>query len=325
MLDGLTTRRTLLLGAATLAAIAPAALQAQTRPDDEIVPLWPSAIPGDRHAAIVRKIVDQSHDAKRLDRWVTGIAQPALLVRRAARPNGAAVLVIPGGGYGFLSYDNEGEEQAAWLNARGITVFILLYRLPSEGWANQPLVPLQDAQRAMRVIRAGAARFKVDPARIAALGFSAGGHLAGSLATRFAEPTYAPLDRLDALSARPDLVGLIYPVVSLEAPFTHGGSRDNLLGRDAPAALRHAGSVETRVTAETPPTFLVHAGDDGLVPVANSLALYTALTALKRPCELHAFDAGGHGFGVRLPRTMPASAWPDLFHAFGASKGIFPA
>ncbi|MGY2735545.1 alpha/beta hydrolase [Sphingomonas sp. UYP23] len=328
MFEELTTRRTLLLGATTLAAVAsvaPVAVRAQTRPNDELVPLWPGAIPGDRHAAIVRKSADQSHDPKRLDRWITGIAQPMLVVRRAAQPNGAAVLVMPGGGYGFLSYDNEGEEQAAWLNARGITAFILLYRLPSEGWANQALVPLQDAQRALRVIRAGAARFKVDPGKIAALGFSAGGHLAGSLATRFAEPTYAPVDRTDALSARPDLVGLLYPVVSLEAPFTHGGSRDNLLGRDGSAALRHAGSVEARVTADTPPTFLVHAGDDGLVPVANSLTLYAALTAQKRPSELHAFAGGGHGFGVRLPRTNPASAWPDLLHTFGVSQGIFAA
>lgn len=324
MLDETTTRRTLLLGATTLAALAPAVLHAQTRPGDEIIPLWPNAIPGDRHAAITRKVADQSHDPKHLDRWITGIAKPALVVRRAAQPNGAAVLVMPGGGYGFLSYDNEGEEQAAWLNARGITAFILLYRLPSEGWSNQALVPLQDAQRALRLIRADAARFQLDPAKIAILGFSAGGHLAGSLATRFAEPTYAPIDRIDAVSARPDLVGLLYPVVSLEAPFTHGGSRDNLLGRDAPAALRHAGSVETRVTADTPPTFLVHAADDGLVPVANSIALFTALNVQHRPSELHVFDSGGHGFGARLPSIMPGSAWPGLFHAFGASKGIFP-
>ncbi len=324
MLDESTTRRTLLLGATTLAAIAPAVLHAQTKPSDEIVALWPGAIPGDRHAAITRKVADQSHDPRHPDRWITGIAQPVLVVRRAAQPNGAAVLVMPGGGYGFLSYDNEGEAQAAWLNARGITAFILLYRLPSEGWSNQALVPLQDAQRALRLIRAEATRFKLDPNKLAILGFSAGGHLAGSLATRFAEPTYAPVDRIDAVSARPDLVGLLYPVVSLEAPFTHGGSRDSLLGRDASAALRHAGSVEARVTADTPPTFLVHAADDGLVPVANSLALFSALVAHKRPSELHAFDAGGHGFGVRLAPTMPGSAWPGLFHAFGASKGIFP-
>ncbi|WP_426265317.1 alpha/beta hydrolase [Sphingomonas sp. PWP1-2] len=317
------TRRTLLVGGAMLAAARAATVGAQLLPSDEVVPLWPGAMPGDRHAAIVRKVADQSHDPLHPDRWISGIAEPVLVVRRPARPNGAAVLIMPGGGYGFLSYDNEGTSQAQWLNDRGITAFILLYRLPSEGWTDRPHVPLQDAQRALRLIRAKATRFRVDPHRIAALGFSAGGHLAGSLATRFGEAVYAPVDRIDTVSARPDLVGLVYPVVSLEAPFTHGGSRDMLLGADAPAALRHAGSVETGVTADTPPTFLVHAADDDLVPVANSIGLFTALIALKRPSELHVFDAGGHGFGVRLPRSMPGSAWPDLFQAFGVSKGVF--
>lgn len=324
-MDFTSTRRSLLVGGAMLSALAPAALRAQVLPSDEVVPLWPKAIPGDKHSAIVRKVEDQSHDPLHPDRRVSGIAQPVMIVRRPARPNGAAVLVLPGGGYGFLAYDNEGTAQAQWLNDRGITAFILLYRLPSEGWGDRALVPLQDAQRALRLIRAGAGGYRIDPGKIAVLGFSAGGHLAGSLGTRFAEPTYAPVDRIDTMSARPDLVGLLYPVVSLEAPFTHAGSRDMLLGPDAPAALRHAASVETRVTADTPPTFLVHAADDGLVPVANSIALFTALTAQKRPVELHVFEGGGHGFGVRLPRTMPGSAWPDLFHTFGVSKGVFPA
>lgn len=234
------------------------------------------------------------------------------------------MLVIPGGGYGFLSYDNEGLEQAAWLNARGVTAFILQYRLPAEGWGGRALVPLQDAQRAMRTIRAGAARFGIDRARVAVLGFSAGGHLAGSLATRHDEVAYAPADTIDAESARPDYAGLIYPVVSLEAPFTHGGSRDALLGADAPAPLRHAASVEHRVTSGTPPIFLAHAADDDLVPVANSLALFTAMKAADRPTELHVFAEGGHGFGTRLPTSKPASAWPRLFTAFGTSKAIFP-
>jgi len=318
-------RRELLVAGGALLALAPWQAAAQLLPGDEVVPLWPTAIPGDRSHHPDRKVADQSHGGPKPDRWVTGIAQPVLVVRRPARPNGSAVLVMPGGGYEFLSYDNEGTSQAAWLNERGITAFILLYRLPGEGWESRPLVPLQDAQRAMRVIRGRAGRDAIDPARVAVLGFSAGGHLAGSLATRHAEPTYRPVDALDAGSARPDLAGLIYPVVSMAAPFTHGGSRDALLGANAPAALRHAASVEERVTGATPPTFLAHAGDDGLVPVANSLALYAALSAAKRPAELHVFDEGGHGFGVRLPRSTPASAWPQLFHAYGVRRGIFPA
>ena len=317
------TRRDLVGGAAALAALGTGMAGAQVSPGDELLRLWPGRPPGATGATITRKINERSHDPAHPDRWITGIAEPALVVRRPAQPNGSAVLLVPGGGYGFLSYDNEGAEQAAWLNARGITAFILLYRLPAEGWENRALVPLQDAQRAMRLIRADAARFRIDPRRVAVLGFSAGGHLAGSLATRHAEATYRPVDRADTLPARPDLAGLVYPVVSLQAPFTHGGSRDNLLGADASVDARRTASVETRVTAATPPVFLAHSSDDGTVPIANSLALYQALLDARRPAELHAFDEGGHGFGIRLPKGTPAAGWPDLFHAYGAQKGVF--
>jgi acetyl esterase/lipase len=233
-------------------------------------------------------------------------------------------LLVPGGGYGFLAYDNEGIEQARWLNALGVTCFILLYRLPGEGWGERRLVPLQDAQRAMRVIRSRAGSFGVDAKRIAVIGFSAGGHLAGSLATRHGERVYAPVDAADTLSARPDLAGLIYPVISMDAAITHKGSRDNLLGATPSAAEVAAASVETRVTAETPPVFLVHAGDDGAVPIANSITMYAALLAAKRPAEMHLFDEGGHGFGVRLAKTVPTAAWPTLFATYAARKGVFP-
>ena len=317
-------RRSALIAAAGLAAM-PAIARGQTSAQDEIVELWPGPPPGDTGAPIVRKVDDQSKDPAHPDRFVTGIARPVLVVRRPARPNGAAMLVLPGGGYGFLSYDNEGVSQADWLNARGITAFILLYRLPGEGWTRREDVPLQDAQRAMRLIRARAVAFAVDVKRVGVLGFSAGGHLAGSLATRHAEQVYAPVDEADRQEARPDVAGLLYPVVSLEAPFTHGGSRDNLLGPNACPAMRTARSVERRVDARTPPLFLVHASDDGLVPPANSIALFQAMEAAKRPVALHIFQDGGHGFGVRLPKTMQAAAWPDLFATFLASHGVIPA
>jgi acetyl esterase/lipase len=317
------TRRALLAGGAAALTMVSARVVAQPMAGDETVPLWPGAIPGDRHARIVRRTADQSQDPAHPDCWLTGIASPVMVVKRPLRPNGSAVLIVPGGGYGFLSYDNEGTSQAAWLNARGVTAFILLHRLPGEGWDARELVPLQDAQRAMRLIRGGAAHYAIDPKRIAVLGFSAGGHLAGSLATRYAEQSYYPVDRVDSLSARPDLAGLLYPVVSMEAPFTHEGSRDNLLGKGASVQLRLAASVERRVTRNTPPTFIAHAGDDGLVPVANSVALYTALNTAKVSAELHIFDGGGHGFGARLPKTMTASGWPELFYAYGVKKAVF--
>ena len=290
----------------------------------EIVPLWPNGAPDRLTAPLTEKFADQSHDPAHPDRFVTGISQPRLVVCRPAKPNGAAVLLMPGGGYGFLSYDNEGVSQARWLNALGVTAFILLYRLPSEGWSDRADVPLKDAQRAMRLIRANAAHYGVDARQVSVIGFSAGGHLAGSLATRHAERLYAPVDAADTLPARPDLVGLIYPVVSLSAPFTHVGSRDALLGANAPEAERKRYSVELGVEERTPPCFLVHAGDDGLVPTMNSISLYTALQAKARPAELHIFSEGGHGFGVRPASDTPESAWPRLFQAFAASQGVLP-
>ena len=318
--------RRAILGGGALLAIGASCAQAVAAPPaavEEIVPLWPGKPPGDQGQVLERKVEERSHDPAHHDRWLTGIARPELVVFRPANPNGSAVLLIPGGSYRFLSYDNEGAEQARWLNERGVTAFVLLYRLPVEGWARRADVPLQDAQRAMRVIRAGAAGFAVKPDRVAVLGFSAGGHLAGSLATRHAERVYAPVDAADQLSARPDVAGLVYPVISLDSAFTHVESRNDLLGADAPVAQRSVYSVDKRVTAETPPIFLIHASDDGLVPVANALALYQAMLDAKRPAELHVFDEGGHGFGARLPRAIPASAWPGLFATFAARKGVF--
>ncbi|WP_179562565.1 alpha/beta hydrolase [Sphingomonas sp. R3G8C] len=323
------SRRALLGGMAALGVAAAAAAQKASAGPTAIhysgpsLPLWPGAIPGARRALPQRRIEQRSQSADFDDRWLYGVAAPTLEVRRPAFQDGSAVILVPGGGYGFLSIDNEGEEQARWLTQRGVTCFILYYRLPGEGWANRGLVPLQDMQRAVRLVRHRAGEFGVDPARLAVLGFSAGGHLAGSAITRFAEKTYAPVDAADTQSARPDLAGLIYPVITLSEAFVHAGSRDNLLGEGASAAATQAASVERLVSDGTPPTFLTAASDDGLVPIQNSLAMYQALLAKARPCEFHGFDQGGHGFGARLPQTVPAHAWPDLFHAFGVRHGVF--
>ncbi|MCJ2182819.1 alpha/beta hydrolase [Novosphingobium sp. 1949] len=287
------------------------------------IPLWPGSPPGAPATLPSFASAQKSKDTAFDDRWFTGIAAPTLEVRKPAYRDGSSVILLPGGGYGFLAWDNEGEEQARWLTARGVTCFILKYRLPGEGWARRGLVPLQDAQRGVRLVRAHAKDFGLDPARVAVLGFSAGGHLGGSIATRFAEKVYDPVDASDALSARPDLAGLIYPVVTLTQPYVHAGSRDNLLGANASAAAIAQGSVEQRVDQNTPPVFVTAASDDTTVPIQNSVALYNAMLAAGRPVEFHGFDKGGHGFGVRLPDDTPAHVWPELFHAFGARHAIF--
>lgn len=317
------TRRDLIGGGLALMAAGTATRLAAQAPKgaDEVIPLWPGTPPGGDGLSLTETVDDQSHDSAHPDRWLRRIGTPMLVVKRARNGNGQAVMAIPGGSYEFLSYDNEGVEQAAWLTARGITTFILLYRLPGEGWAQRADVPLQDAQRAMRLIRANAGRYGIDPKHVAVLGFSAGGHLAGSLATRFDDRIYDPVDAHDALSARPDFAGLIYPVITF-GPEAHVGSRDNLLGPASTQAQRKAYSVENAVSEGTPPVFLTCAGDDGTVPPVNSVLMYRAMLDAGRPAELHAFAKGGHGFGVRLPASLPASHWPDLFMTFAKAQGV---
>lgn len=249
------------------------------------------------------------------DSHVRSVAMPELRVFRPARPNGRSILVMPGGAYWFVSVVNEGAELAPRLTARGYTVFVLTYRLPGEGWANRADVPLQDAQRAMRLIRSLAADLHLDPARVAALGFSAGGHLAATLATRHAERVYTATDPVDAIDARPWATGLIYPVITMRDPWTHELSRRLLLG-DAPTPEQLARrSTELLVDADSSPMFLCHALDDRAVPVDNSLLMLTALRAANRPAEAHFLEEGGHAFGTGKPGT-PAAQWIDLYCAW---------
>jgi acetyl esterase/lipase len=233
----------------------------------EFIDLWPNGAPGAPATLPAETVIERSTDAQLTDRAMTGINRPRMAVFRPSVPNGAAALVTPGGGYVRVVVDKEGYELGHWLSARGFTVFVLFYRLPGDGWAAGPDVALSDAQRAMRLIRHRAQDYGIDPARVAAMGFSAGGHVAADLGTRFAAGTYAPVDGADTLPARPFAMATIYPVVSMTLPIAHAGSRVQLIGKDAPAALERAHSPHLNVPGDAPPWFIVHAEDDDSVPV----------------------------------------------------------
>ncbi|MEO6378411.1 MAG: alpha/beta hydrolase [Caulobacteraceae bacterium] len=273
----------------------------------ETVDLWPGRAPGfDEFKS--KPLPDKSPAF-----FLRNTQTPHLHVFRPKTSNGRALLVIPGGAYEFVSISNEGVDVAERAGALGYTVFVLNYRLPAEGWRRGPDVPLQDAQRAVRVIKAAAGRFRVDPDRIAVIGFSAGGHLAASLATGFAEAVYDRVDVADQRDAGPAATALIYPVITMTTPFTHAGSRQNLLGSAPSDALVAARSPERHVGPATAPIFLAHAIDDTAVPVENSLMMLGAARAAKRPVEAHLFEEGGHAFGVGISGT-PTSEWIPLLH-----------
>lgn len=281
-------------------------------PSKERFPLWPGIPPGAPRPLPSPKWT-MSGDPTYRQLWIEGVAQPEVNVFRPALPDGSAILVIPGGGYGFIAAQNEGLDVAERFNAERSTVFVLTYRLPDEGWANRSLVPLQDAQRAMRVIRSRAAELRIDPARLGAIGFSAGGHLAADLAVSHAAKVYAPIDAADRLSARPTFVGLVYPVISLDQKVSEGSTGPNLLGANPTASEVAARSPALRVTADTPPSFITAAFDDPLIHIDNSLAWIDACRRAKVSVEAHLFSEGGHGFGLHLPMELSGSRWPDLF------------
>lgn len=288
----------------------------------ETIDLWPKGAPGMPAKALVETVDERSIDSLVTDRAVYGITRPRMAVFRPDRPNGAAVLLTPGGGYRWVVVDKEGYEMARWLTARGFTAFVLFYRLPGEGWASGPDVALADAQRAMRSIRHRARDFAIDPERVAAMGFSAGGHVCADLAARFGAKVYATVDAADKLSAKPQSAAGIYPVVSMESALAHPGSRALMLGPNPTPEQEAAHSPDRNVPADAPPHFLVHAEDDDVVPVENTLRLHAALRARKVPVELHLFASGGHGFGLRKAMGKPVEVWPDLWRAWARTVGL---
>jgi acetyl esterase/lipase len=262
--------------------------------------LWPAGAPG--------AVGDLDADKPAI-----GIFRPA-----AEKATGAAVVVCPGGSYGYLALDHEGKQVGEWLSSIGVTAFVLRYRIAPR--YHNP-APLQDVQRAIRSVRARASEWGVDPARVGVLGFSAGGHLASSAGTHFDNGPPAAADSVDRASARPDFMVLAYPVITMDGPFAHKNSRKNLLGEDAPADLVRSFSNETQVTERTPPTFLFHTDEDDGVPPENSIVFYEGLRKARVPAELHVFRRGEHGVGLGVP-GQPHSAWPALCAAWLKAMGF---
>lgn len=261
----------------------------ETPPDNQPkLMLWPEGAPG----AKGNEVDDQA--------WVWVYAPSK------EQASGAAVVVCPGGGYGHLAIGHEGHDVARWLNELGVTAFVLKYRLGPR--YNHP-APLDDAQRAIRLVRHRASEYGVDPERVGILGFSAGGHLTSTVATHFDEARKSS-DPIDQQSARPSFAVLGYPVITLSAPFSHSGSRKNLLGENPDASLVEALSNDTQVTADSPPAFLFHAQDDKAVPPQHSLLFYKALCEAGVPAELHIYERGSHGFGL-AENDAVLNTWTD--------------
>ncbi len=292
-----------------LAAAGPLGMAAGSGP--RVLPLWPEGVP-DAKPELGPNRVDE-------DGRTTNITEPSLTVHPAAvdRANGTAVIICPGGGFVRQSTRREGEQYAQWLSALGVTAFVLTYRQLEFGHP----APLRDVLRAVRLVRAQAGEFRVQPDRIGVMGSSAGGHLASSAGTLFDHPLGRTGAALDAVSARPDFLMLMYPVITLAGPAAHAGSRKALLGAEPRAAEVELMSVERQVTARTPPTLLVHTQADQSVPVENSILFYQALTRARVPAEMYLFEHGAHGMGMR-DGLGTASLWPRRAEEWLRDRGL---
>lgn len=269
------------------------------------IPLYPDGVINSKPTPVTYV------EATSADTHISKVSIPTIIpfYPEKGKANGTAVIICPGGGYSILASGHEGYAVAKEFNKIGITAFVLKYRLPSdEIMIDKTIGPLQDAQTAIMIVRKNAAAWGIDPAKIGILGFSAGGHLAATAETHFNEPV---IDN-KGISVRPDFAVLAYPVITF-GDKAHKGSRDNLLGKTPTQEQIDLYSNEKQVTADTPPTFIMQATDDGGVPVQNSIMMYEALLENKVKTEMHLFQAGGHGFGLINPKS------PELWFNWCAS------
>lgn len=274
--------------------------------------IWEGVAPGSEKVEIKEEILERSKDPKIKDRAAINIKIPTITAYVPKNPNGVGILVIPGGGYERVVLDKEAEELSPWLNGEGVTYFVLRYRLPKNDHENKEVVPLQDAQRAMRVIRNYSEEWGLNQEKIGVMGFSAGGHVASSLANKYDEKVYKNTDKIDEISARPDFQILGYPVITMTEPYAHKGSRKYLLGKNPSIELVEKFSVEKNVHEKTPIAFIMHATDDKSVPVENSLKYYQSLREKKVPVEFHLYQDGGHGYSIRGTTGKSVANWTDV-------------
>lgn len=267
------------------------------------MPLYNGNIPNSKPAPNKESAVTRDNVTR-----ISKVSIPTLTIYKPANANGMSVIICPGGGYSILAFDKEGTRVAEEMNKWGITTFVLKYRLPDDTTnIDRSIAPLMDAQQAIRLVRSKATEWGLKKDKIGIMGFSAGGHVASTAATHFSRKADATNN--DTTSVRPDFAILIYPVISFDSTITHKGSRNNLVGATASADKIKLYSNELQVTAKTPPSFLVHAGDDAAVPVENSIRYYQACIQYKVPAEMHLYPKGGHGFGMYNKTT--ADNWMD--------------
>lgn len=265
----------------------------------QTIPLYPGTIPNSKVAAD-----EETSEQKDGITIVSKISRPTLSIflPPKKKANGTAVIIFPGGGYWVNAISHEGTDVARKFKEMGVAAFVLKYRIPSDAtMENREIGPLQDAQQAIKVVRQRAAEWHVDPNRIGIMGFSAGGHLASTAGTHFAKPV---IPDVGGVSLRPDFMILIYPVISFQDSVGHLGSREQLIGKNPSLEKKNYYSNELQVTPQTPPAFLVHATDDDVVKVKNSVLFYLSLVKNKVPAELHLYQKGGHGFGMNNKTTQ---------------------
>lgn len=271
------------------------------------LPLWEKNIPNQNDVVIDENI--ETTDILR----ITAVDKPIIEVYLPSKAyaTGEAVVICPGGGYRILAYNYEGSDVAKWLNTNGIAGIVVKYRLP--GTPNNiegRLSPFLDVQRAIRLTRYNAEEWGIDPDKIGVMGFSAGGHLASTLGTHYKDDFFMS-DKVDSINCRPDFMILMYPVITFKEPYLHSGSKINLIGENADSTLINYYSNELHITENTPPTFLVHAGDDSSVPIENSMLFYKNLKKHGVSSEFHIFQEGGHGFGLAAKKGR-LEQWKNL-------------